>query len=299
MTMTDRASAEMTVEPLAGALGAEVAGVDLRSPSAADLATIEDLLLRHHVLFFPGQQLDIESHVALGRHFGPLAGHPHLENPFSDHPEIFELAASKGGVADEWHTDLTFMHQPSVMSILHMVTCPDRGGDTLWSNLHLAYEALSQPLQELCDGLSALHDAHPHDRADAMTIHPVVRVHPVTGRKALYVNRHFTRRIVEMSHAESEMLLRHLTRFVTEERFTVRYRWSPGTIAMWDNRCTQHCVLNDFVGERLIQRVTVMGDSVTGAERRWEPFTSARPGDMTRHDRQLRRFLRQGVAETS
>jgi taurine dioxygenase len=192
-------------------------------------------------------------------------------------------------VADEWHTDLTFQENPALMSVLHMVTCPETGGDTMWSSLYAAYEELSDPMKSLCDGLTALHDALPHNHPEMTTIHPVVRVHPVTGRKALYVNEHFTRRIVEMNATESEALLGHLTRWVANPRFTVRYHWTPGTIGIWDNRCTQHFVLNDFTGERVIQRVTVVGDDVQGAEPpRWQPFV--RPGRLSatsRHDRQL------------
>ncbi|MGF1598845.1 MAG: TauD/TfdA dioxygenase family protein [Acidimicrobiales bacterium] len=287
---------EVDVTPLAAALGAEVRGIDLASAGDVGSALVEELLLRHQVLFFPGQHLTLDEHVALARHFGPLEAHPNLRNPTLDHPEIFELAASSGGIADEWHTDLTFLESPSVMSVLNMVTCPPVGGDTQWTNLCQAYDELSPPLRELCDGLTALHDAHPHDRSDRMAIHPVVRVHPVTGRRALYVNQHFTRRIVEVSHTESEALLGLLTSWVTQPRFTVRYRWTEGTIAIWDNRCTQHSVLNDFEGERVIQRATVMGDRPEGTgPSRWAPWEPARAGAMTRHDRQLRRFLRQGA----
>jgi taurine dioxygenase len=128
-----------------------------------------------------------------------------------------------------------------------------------------------------------------------MAIHPVVRVHPVTGRKSLFVNEHFTRRIVELSHEESDALLRFLTRWAVNPRFTVRYHWTRGTIAMWDNRCTQHCVLNDFEGDRVIQRVTVMGDEPRpAAEPRWSPFVKPFTA-ASRHDRQLKSFLGQRV----
>jgi taurine dioxygenase len=150
-------------------------------------------------------------------------------------------------------------------------------------------------MKELCEGLTALHDALPHNHPEQMTVHPVVCVHPGTGRKALYVNEHFTRRSVEMNATESAVLLPYLTRWVSNPRFTVRYRWSPGTIAMWDNRCTQHFVLNDFEGERVIQRVTVMGDEPKGVGApRWQPWV--RPGRLSatsRHDRQLYQFLNQ------
>jgi len=280
------------VDRLAPALGAEIRGVDLATPSAEDIADIKALLLENLVIFFPDQVISVDEHVELGRQFGPLEGHPNLKNPYTQHPELFELAASHGGVADEWHTDITFREEPALMSVLHMVKCPPSGGDTMWTSLYRAYEELSPPLQELCEGLSALHDALPHNHPEQMAVHPVVRVHPETGRKALYVNEHFTRRIVEMNATESDAILRHLTRWVSNPRFTVRYHWHEGTIAMWDNRCTQHFVLNDFEGERVIQRVTVMGNKPEGSEPRWQPWI--KPGRLSaasRHDRQLHQFL--------
>jgi taurine dioxygenase len=285
--------AKLEVARLAGSLGAEVRGIRLAEVGPVEAGAIRELLHQHLVLFFPDQHPTPEEHVAFGRRFGKLEGHPHLRNPFSEQSEIFELAASRGGVADEWHSDLTFQAQPSVLAILHMVRCPAVGGDTMWANMYRAYEELSAPLRELCDGLSALHDAAPHGRPEKMTVHPVVRVHPVTGRRSLFVNEHFTRRIVELSHEESELLLGYLTRWVANPRFTVRYRWTKGTVAMWDNRCTQHFVLNDFAEERVIQRVTVMGDEPRAASPpRWEPYLRARnAGATSRHDRQLNEYL--------
>jgi len=287
------------VRRLAGALGAEVRGIKLAQADDGDNAEIKRLLNEHMVLFFPEQHMSADDHIAFGRPFGPLEGHPNLtERNDIEHPELFELAASKGGIADEWHTDLTFLEQPALMSILNMVTCPESGGDTMWTSLCAAFDALSPPLQEMCEGLSALHDAHPHDRADRMAIHPVVRVHPETGRKALYVNEHFTRRIVEMSAPESDAVLRMLTQWVQKPQFTVRYHWTAGTIGIWDNRCTQHYVLNDFSEERIIQRVTVMGDLPKGPAPRWRPWTdSAARSAMSRHDRQLQGFLQAAAAE--
>ncbi len=281
----------LAVARLAGALGAEVRGIDLARAGASDAERIRALLLEHGVLFLPEQNLSVEQHVALGRLFGPLEAHPNLKNPFTQHPELFELAATQGGIADEWHTDLTFLESPSQLSILRMVKCPSVGGDTLFTNLCAAYDALSPPLRELCDGLSALHDAQPHGRPEQMAVHPVVRVHPDSGRRALYVNEHFTRRIVELSHSESEALLGFLTRFVHEERFTVRYRWREGTIGIWDNRCTQHFVVADFSGERIIQRVTVMGDQPKGNDPRWPRWRPSFLSAQTRHDRQLLKFF--------
>lgn len=286
------------VQRLAAALGAEIRGLALAHLDDAGIESIRALLRQHHVLFFPGQHLSVDDHVAFGRRFGPLEAHPNLKNPFTPHTSLFELAATHGGVADEWHTDLTFRPDPSVLSILQMKRCPPVGGDTLWANLHAAYDELSAPMQSLCDGLTALHDATPHNHPEQTTIHPVVRIHPETGRKALYVNEHFTRRLVELNAGESRVLLDYLTQWVTQPRFTIRYRWTEGTVAIWDNRCTQHFVVNDFEGERIIHRVTVMGDHPEGPPARWAPW--ARPGRLSatsRHDRQLALHLRAARAQ--
>jgi taurine dioxygenase len=245
------------------------------------------------VLFFPRQNISQEEHVEFGAKFGELEGHPNLKNKTVTHPKIFELAASTGGIADEWHTDITYQDSPAIMSVLHMVKCPEIGGDTMWSNLNAAYEALSDPLKDLCEGITALHDASPHGRPDKTAIHPVVRLHPVSGKKVLYVNEHFTRRIVEMTMDESDMLLSHLTKWVTQPQFTVRYHWTEGTIAIWDNRSTQHYVVNDFEGERIIQRVTVMGDEVNASSNpRWKPALREGYSAVTTHDKQLINHLK-------
>ena len=289
MTTSD---AGLDVRRLTGSLGAEVRGIRLSEAGPSEAAKIESLLMEHQVLFFPEQHLDPDQHIAFGRLFGKLEAHPNLALG-AERPEFFELRAEggAGAIADEWHSDLTCQPQPSVIAILHMVKCPPYGGDTMWANMYKAYDELTPPMQAFCEQLSALHDAHAHGHPERTAIHPVVRVHPVTGRKSLFVNEHFTRRIVELSHAESEALLGFLTRHATSPRFTVRYHWTPGTIAMWDNRCTQHHVLNDFEGERVIQRVTVMGDVPEPASPpRWpphlKPFSAA-----SRHDRQLKAHL--------
>ena len=179
---------QVSVTRLTGALGAEVQGIELRDLDSEQVESIRALLHEHLVLFFPRQFLDIDDHVALGSHFGPLQAHPNLDNPFTKHPQVFELAASHGGVADEWHSDISFSANPAVMSILNMIECPPVGGDTLWASAYAAHDALSAPLQELCAGLTALHDAAPHGKPEMTAIHPVVRLHPVTGRRALFVN---------------------------------------------------------------------------------------------------------------
>lgn len=283
----------MKINKLAGALGAEVTGLSLRTITSEDAANLQTLLHEHLVLFFPEQNLSVDSHVAFGRHFGPLDAHPNLNNPFTQHPEIFELAASHGGLADEWHSDITFQQNPAMISILNMVTCPSVGGDTLWASAYAAFEALSPALQDFCEGLTALHDAAPHAKPELTAIHPVVRTHPATRRKALFVNEHFTRRIVELSHTESKVILNYLTEWIAKPRFTVRYKWSAGTLAMWDNRCTQHFVLSDFTEQRVIQRVTVMGDTpVAAAAPRWEPYTRLEnAGATSRYDQQINDHL--------
>jgi len=283
------------VKRLAGTLGAEVTGIRLAEIGAEETDAVKVLLSQHKVLLFPDQHLSPDEHVALGQKFGELEGaHPNLAKPGMPSPHIFELKATEGGIADEWHTDLTFTEHPPLMSILNMVACPEAGGDTMWTDLIAAYNDLSEPMQEMLDGLTALHDARPHGNRDAMAIHPVVRVHPDTGEKALYVNEHFTRRIVEMNAFESEALLAFLTRWVQNPRFTVRLHWTEGAIGMWDNRVTQHFVINDFVGERVIQRVTVLGDDPQGAGApRWRPWTERATISATSHwDAQLYRFLR-------
>ena len=280
------------VRRLSGSLGAEVRGVSLEKAGPEEADAIKELLTEHLVLFFPDQSLSPDTHISFGRLFGELEAHPNLQLD-AERPEFFELRAEggAGAIADEWHSDLSCQEKPSVMAILHMVKCPPFGGDTMWANMYKAYERLSPPMKGLCEGLTALHDAHAHGNPDAMAIHPVVRVHPVTGRKSLFVNEHFTRRIVEMGHAESDALLKFLTQWATSPDHTVRYQWTEGTIAIWDNRCTQHSVLSDFDGERVIQRVTVMGDIPTAAAPSpWapylKPFSAA-----SRHDRQLKSFL--------
>ena len=284
----------LNVQRLTGSLGAEVRGIELVRATPEDAAVLQELLLEHLVLFFPDQALTPDEHISFGRLFGELEAHPNLSLD-AERPEFFELRATNGAgaIADEWHSDLTCQPQPSVMAILHMKRCPEVGGDTLWANMYRAYDELSPPLRALCEGLTALHDASPHHAPERKAIHPVVRVHPVTGRKSLFVNEHFTRRIVELSHEESDLLLGYLTRWATQDRFSLRYRWSEGTIAMWDNRCTQHHVMDDFDGERIIQRVTVMGDQPEAAgELPWPAFEKEFSAASWR-DHTMRQFLKE------
>ena len=280
---------EWKVRPLSPALGAEVIGPKINNLNDDQVKKLKELLLEHLVIFMPDQCPSPALHVEFGKRFGSLEGHPNLSSDDKLPREIFELKASKGGIADEWHTDLTFRSSPAIMSIMHIVKCPEVGGDTLWSSTYAAYDQLSSPMKDLCEGLTALHDAHPHNQPDQMTIHPVVRLHPETQRRALYINQHFTRRIVELSAEESEAVLQYLIGWISHPKFSVRYRWQPGTVCMRDNRCTQHMVLNDFTGERIIQRVTVTGDKVFGVKgKKYKPaLNSDRLSAQSRHDRQL------------
>lgn len=288
MTTTEPA-VNLDIRPVAGALGAEVHGIELDRPlTDAAQAAIHAALLEHLVIFFPGQHLDPEQHRAFASRWGEMEIHPYLAK-VDGFPEVIEL---RGAVADMWHTDVTFSDRPPVMSILNMMVAPPVGGDTMWSNQYAAYEALSQPLREMLDGLTALHTARTYGQPENRAEHPAVRVHPETGRRCLYVNGQFTERFPQLSRNESDMLLDYLQAYMAEPRFTVRYRWTVGTVAMWDNRCTQHFVVNDIAedADRVINRVTILGDLPEGNEPRWPHWSvpsrmsAAAARDIVGHD---------------
>ena len=272
------------VKPIAGALGAEVLGADL----AADLdnETYDDIhqaFLDHIVLLFRGQRMTVEQHLAFGRRFGPLHEHPFVE-PMKGQPHVLEIVKepdegiNPGG---RWHSDVSFGHCPPLGSSLHAIELPCKGGDTLFANQYLAYESLSDGMKALLDGLRAVHGTDryfarasgrydgkrsvvvDHDKVDAYEppIHPVVRTHPETGRKALYVNDAFTVRFEDMTVEESRPLLDFLCAHAIRPEFTCRVRWEPYSLVLWDNRCTQHCAINDYPGRRrVMRRVTIAGD---------------------------------------
>ncbi|HEX7095372.1 MAG TPA: TauD/TfdA family dioxygenase, partial [Acidimicrobiales bacterium] len=267
MTATEPTVA-LDIRKLAGALGAEVRGIDLATPLTDEqFDAIRAALLEHLVLFFPDQRLTPEQHRDFASRWGEMEIHPYLDK-VDGYPEVVVL---RGAIADVWHTDVTFSERPPVMSILHMVSAPPFGGDTMWSNQYAAYEALSPALRELLDGLTAIHTARTYGKPEHCAEHPAVRVHPETGRRCLYVNGQFTERFPQLSRDESDMLLRFLVEFMAQPRFTVRRAWQTGTVAMWDNRCTQHMVVNDIDAntERVINRVTILGDKPAGDEPRW------------------------------
>ncbi|MCU1379180.1 MAG: taurine dioxygenase [Acidimicrobiales bacterium] len=264
----------LTVRPIAGSLGAELHGLDLAVLDDAGHQRLRDALREHMVVFLPGQHLSPEAHIELGRRFGEIEIHPYIQKLDAEHPEIVLLESEQGMTADVWHTDVTFSATPPQFSILNMLRCPPSGGDTMWSNQALVYESLSAPIRELLLGLTAVNTAaifgHPEQRAE----HPVVRAHPETGRASLFVNRQFTTRIVQLSKGESDALLGYLYAFSEQPQFNCRYRWTEGTIGIWDNRTTQHYVVNDFDGPRTISRVTILGDDPrpAGDPDRWPAY---------------------------
>jgi len=271
----------IVVNPVAGALGAEIAGVDLSRPEEAVVEEIRRALLEHHVVFFRDQELTPEAQMAFGRRFGELDTHPFVEGT-QEHPEVIDIVTEPAdgfNFGGGWHTDVTFLEEPDLGSILYAVEVPPYGGDTLFANQHAAYEALSGTMKELLEGLVGLHSAGPQysaggystrsqamrtknaEGADRVVRHPVVRTHPETGRKGLYVNRAFTIGIEGMRPDESAALLGFLFSHATREAFTCRFRWEAGSVAMWDNRSVQHYALYDYRGQRRrMRRITVSGD---------------------------------------
>lgn len=272
--MTDE---NITVEPVAGALGAEVSGIDLSQPLSDPLAKeLRAAWMEHQVLFLRDQDISIDQHKAFARQFGDLHIHPVLQQLADQgHPEIvvLESHAERRFLASGWHSDVTFEKSPPMGSILRGLVIPDRGGDTLWASMYAAYEGLSDPMQRLLGSLEALHDgggfkaiaANKEQLEDLeqrqTATHPLIRTHPESGRKAIFVNRAFTKRIVGMKPAESSALLSFLYDHLASPDYTCRLRWQPNTIAMWDNRCTQHRAVADNIdAHRLMHRVTLLGD---------------------------------------
>ena len=276
------------VRPLSSAVGAEVSGVDLVDCDGPTFIEIHRAFLNHHVLFFRDQELSLESHKAFGRRFGSLNVHPQYV-PLDGHPEILPIvkeADAEHNIGGVWHSDITFLERPALGSILYAIDVPATGGDTLFANQELAFEELSTGLRQLLLGLRAVHSDHTlSDRVEAenrnMTrstklsegamrqpvvenLHPVIRTHPETGRKSLFVNRAFTVRFENMTVAESKPLLEFLYEQATKPEFTCRFHWENCSVAMWDNRCEQHYALNDYHGQRrYMHRVTVNGDRPT------------------------------------
>ncbi|MCS3835674.1 taurine dioxygenase [Pseudomonas sp. JAI111] len=266
-----RTGSRLDIRHTAGFLGAEVRGIQLRDGLDNEtLAHLKSLLSERLVLFFPEQHLSIPELKAFGGQWGTLEvddSAAHVRS--AEDPEVVELKASVGYVADVWHTDLTPMANPPFGSILSMKVLPEAGGDTMWSSQYAAYETLSAPIRDLIDNLTAIHE---HPRMSERSEHPVVLVHPDTGRRCLFVNAQYTKRIPQLSQAESDALLRVLFEHSVQPPFTTRRRWSVGDIAIWDNLASQHYVVSDFTGERVIQRVTVKGERVAPLASRYADY---------------------------
>ncbi|HYX03335.1 MAG TPA: TauD/TfdA family dioxygenase, partial [Reyranella sp.] len=236
---------------------------------------IHDALMENLVVFFRDQELSHDQHKAFGRRFGELHLHPTSTRSDGEHPEILVIRAdehSKHVAGEEWHTDVSCEPEPPMGSILYLKQVPpDGGGNTLFANMYRAYETLSAPIRRLCEGLTAVHDGAqvyggrfgyaPKEGGFPRAEHPVVRTHPVTGRKALYVNRNFTTHIAGLSRHESGALLEMLYRHSETPEFQCRFAWQPNSIAFWDNRAAMHHAMWDyFPQKRLGYRVTVKGD---------------------------------------
>ena len=272
------------VRPLAGSLGAEICGVDLRD--SLDDETFEEIhqaLLDNLVIFLRNQDITPDQQKAFGRRFGELHIHPYIPT-LEGHPEIIKLESADDGPGEmayqsnTWHTDLTYTAEPPMGSMLHGIKVPAVGGDTMFLNLYASYQALSATMRSLVDGLTAVHDivaSMPPDftrqswapkqlarmqEATPPVEHPVVRTHPETKRKCLFVNRNFTSYIKGMTLPESDALLGFLLEHIEQPEFQCRFHWETKSLAFWDNRCTQHYAVNDYRSKRQMHRVTICGE---------------------------------------
>lgn len=273
----------LTITPLSPALGAQISGIDLSVEiNAEQRDAIEQALLKHQVLFFRDQPLTPAQQARFAAHFGDLHIHPIYPN-VPETPEVLVLDTAVTDVRDNavWHTDVTFLATPAMGAVLSAKQLPAYGGDTLWASGIAAFEALSAPLRQMLDGLTATHDftqscplerfgttAEDRERWEATRranpplSHPVVRTHPVSGRKALFVSEGFTTRINELSEAESKALLALLFAHATRPEFTIRWRWQENDVAFWDNRVTQHYAVDDYRPQRrVMHRATILGDA--------------------------------------
>jgi taurine dioxygenase len=269
------------VEKLTPIIGAEISGVDIGKLVSDDARSnrqmdeIHRALAENLVIFFRDQRITPQQHLAFGRKFGELHIHPAAPHE-GDDPALMKIYADKDSPrvnGEGWHSDVSCDVEPPMGSILHIKQCPPSGGDTLFANMYAAYESLSERMKSYLDGLTALHDGEPIYRglyanygvADRPSYphaeHPVVRTHPVTAKKALYVNSGFTRHIIGIPGDESTAILRYLYRHAENPLFQCRFRWSENAIAFWDNRCAQHRALWDYWPHtRAGTRVTVKGE---------------------------------------
>lgn len=285
----DRASARsISIVPANPTIGAELRGFDLKRPlSAEDVAILREAWLTYKVVFIRDNDISHEAHLRLGRLFGELEGHPVIPH-VPGFPEILSIRGVEGvkptpetiegfKAYNKWHTDVTFRQRPSIASVLRARLIPPTGGDTIFADAAAAYRGLPDAVKTRIDGLEAEHDIVrsfggrvSDERREQLgrdfppVRHPVVRRHPETGEKILYVNFTFTSRILDIEPEESDRLLRLLFDRIKVPEYQVRFSWTPNAIAIWDNRATQHYAVGDyFPADRILERVTVSGDVVT------------------------------------
>ena len=270
----------LEILPIAGALGAEIHGIDLANDlGREDLECLRNLLNEHEVIFFRDQDISPARQKALALAFGPLQTHPAYDT-VEGFPEItiLESTPDKPTKIEVWHSDMTFRQHPPMGTVLKSVIVPPRGGDTLWASMTAAYNGLSPQMQTFLEGLTAVHDfshgfreslAEPGGQerlAEAVAAnppvqHPVIRTHPETGKRVIFVNALFTTHIQGVTPAESRAILSFLFEHITTAEYTCRFKWQPNSIAIWDNRSTQHKPINDyFPAPRRLQRITIDGD---------------------------------------
>jgi taurine dioxygenase len=279
----------LDIEPVPGACGAEIKGLDLSQPQSDDvIRAIREAFVEHHVVFFRDQHLDPGLQVAFGERFGVLEDYPFVA-PLPDHPKVIPIvkeADETSNFGGGWHTDLIYRPVPPMGTMLYAVEVPQRGGDTLFADGIKAYAALSGAMQELLGQLQVeynvrhvMRDMSERDNAtpqgnrsmpsksdaealNTSPVHPLVRTHPESGLKGIYFSREHTIRFAGMTPGESKPLMDWLQSHLTQPVFTTRFHWTPGALAFWDNRCLNHCALNDYHGERrYMHRLTIAGDT--------------------------------------
>ncbi len=269
------------IRPIAGALGAEVLGVDLAIEMNEDtITTIRQALLDHLVIFFRDQDIEPVHQVAFAKRFGDLVEYPLIKglDGFPEIVPVVKLPHERANFGGLWHSDTTYLELPPMGTILAAKELPPYGGNTLFANMYKAYETLSEGMRNMLNGMVGISSsakprvtqtredrmktsAKVSDAIELMAEHPVVRTHPETGRKLLYINYGHTVRFKDMSDAESTPLLNFLFAHQSRPEFTCCFRWNPGSIAFWDNRCTQHNPVNDYHGfKRVMHRITIAGD---------------------------------------
>ncbi len=272
----------MEINLISGALGAEVKGIDLKDSTSENWDKINQLMLEHKVLFFREQEISSQEQIDLAKKFGPLEMHAYVKG-LPEYPEIIRIkkgANEKHQWGETWHTDVSYNPKPTKVIILRSRKIPPVGGDTMFSNMELAYETLDQNMKKRLQGKKAIHSSlgaaafvdkyeemHGNGNIDEYSnVHPIVRAHPETGNKILFVNSMYTKKILDISDEESDEILNKL--FLHQERldFTCRFKWTENAVAIWDNRCTLHQGLTDFFPgrglghERIMDRIAIQGD---------------------------------------